>query len=109
MSISLTQLILFTTKVALEHFPKEKLYPRSTTEHSPREMFYPRATTKHSLKEMFYPRATTELSLREMLYPRATTKHSLREMHNSIPKAMSAMDNKSFNIKREVQQSCSSL
>ena len=81
MSISLTQLILFTTKVALEHFPKEKLYPRSTTEHSPREMFY--------------PRATTELSL--------------REMHNSIPKAMSAMDNKSFNIKREVQQSCSSL
>lgn len=95
MSISLTQLILFTTKVALEHFPKEKLYPRSTTEHSPREMFY--------------PRATTELSLREMLYPRATTKHSLREMHNSIPKAISAMDNKSFNIKREVQQSCSSL
>ena len=95
MSISLTQLILFTTKVALEHFPKEKLYPRSTTEHSPREMFYPRATTK--------------LSLREMLYPRATTKHSPREMHNSIPKAMSAMDNKSFNIKREVQQSCSSL
>ena len=81
MSISLTQLILFTTKVALEHFPKEKLYPRSTTEHSPREMFY--------------PRATTELSL--------------REMHNSIPKAISAMDNKSFNIKREVQQSCSSL
>ena len=95
MSISLTQLILFTTKVALEHFPKEKLYPRSTTEHSPREMFYPRATTK--------------LSLREMLYPRATTKHFPREMHNSIPKAMSAMDNKSFNIKREVQQSCSSL
>ena len=81
MSISLTQLILFTTKVALEHFPKEKLYPRSTTE--------------HSLREMFYPRATTELSL--------------REMHNSIPKAISAMDNKSFNIKREVQQSCSSL
>ena len=81
MSISLTQLILFTTKVALEHFPKEKLYPRSTTEHSPREMFY--------------PRATTELSL--------------REMHNSIPKAISAMDNNSFNIKREVQQSCSSL
>ena len=81
MSISLTQLILFTTKVALEHFPKEKLYPRSTTEHSPREMFYPRATTKHSP----------------------------REMHNSIPKAISAMDNKSFNIKREVQQSCSSL
>ena len=95
MSISLTQLILFTTKVALEHFPKEKLYPRSTTEHSPREMFY--------------PRATTELSLREILYPRATTKHSPREMHNSIPKAISAMDNKSFNIKREVQQSCSSL
>ena len=95
MSISLTQLILFTTKVALEHFPKEKLYPRSTTEHSPREMFYPRATTKHSLREMLYPRATTELSL--------------REMHNSIPKAISAMDNKSFNIKREVQQSCSSL
>ena len=95
MSISLTQLILFTTKVALEHFPKEKLYPRSTTEHSPREMFY--------------PRATTELSLREMLYPRATTELSLREMHNSIPKAISAMDNKSFNIKREVQQSCSSL
>ena len=95
MSISLTQLILFTTKVALEHFPKEKLYPRSTTEHSPREMFY--------------PRATTELSLREMLYPRATTKHFPREMHNSIPKAISAMDNKSFNIKREVQQSCSSL
>ena len=95
MSISLTQLILFTTKVALEHFPKEKLYPRSTTEHSPREMLYPRATTKHSLREMLYPRATTELSL--------------REMHNSIPKAISAMDNKSFNIKREVQQSCSSL
>ena len=95
MSISLTQLILFTTKVALEHFPKEKLYPRSTTEHSLREMLYPRATTKHSLKEMFYPRATT--------------KHSPREMHNSIPKAISAMDNKSFNIKREVQQSCSSL
>ena len=95
MSISLTQLILFTTKVALEHFQKEKFYPRSTTEHSPREMFYPRATTK--------------LSLREMLYPRATTKHFPREMHNSIPKAMSAMDNKSFNIKREVQQSCSSL
>ena len=95
MSISLTQLILFTTKVALEHFPKEKLYPRSTTEHSPREMFYPRATTK--------------LSLREMLYPRATTKHSPREMHNSIPKAISAMDNKSYNIKREVQQRCSSL
>ena len=81
MSISLTQLILFTTKVALEHFQKEKLYPRSTTEHS----------------------------LKEMLYPRATTKHSPREMHNSIPKAISAMDNKSFNIKREVQQSCSSL
>ena len=81
MSISLTQLILFTTKVALEHFQKEKLYPRSTTEHS----------------------------LREMLYPRATTKHSPREMHNSIPKAISAMDNNSFNIKREVQQSCSSL
>ena len=95
MSISLTQLILFTTKVALEHFQKEKFYPRSTTEHSPREMFY--------------PRATTELSLREMLYPRATTELSLREMHNSIPKAISAMDNKSFNIKREVQQSCSSL
>ena len=95
MSISLTQLILFTTKVALEHFQKEKFYPRSTTEHSPREMFYPRATTKHSLREMFYPRATT--------------KHSPREMHNSIPKAISAMDNKSFNIKREVQQSCSSL
>ena len=95
MSISLTQLILFTTKVALEHFQKEKFYPRSTTEHSPREMFY--------------PRATTELSLREILYPRATTKHSPREMHNSIPKAISAMDNKSFNIKREVQQSCSSL
>ena len=95
MSISLTQLILFTTKVALEHFQKEKLYPRSTTEHSLREMLYPRATTKHSLKEM--------------LYPRATTKHSPREMHNSIPKAISAMDNKSFNIKREVQQSCSSL
>ena len=109
MSISLTQLILFTTKVALEHFPKEKLYPRSTTEHFLREMLYPRATTKHSLKEMLYPRATTELSLREMLYPRATTELSLREMHNSIPKAISAMDNNSFNIKREVQQSCSSL
>ena len=109
MSISLTQLIIFTTKVALEHFQKEKFYPRSTTEHSPREMFYPRATTKHSLREMLYPRATTEHSLKEMLYPRATTKHSPREMHNSIPKAISAMDNKSFNIKREVQQSCSSL
>ena len=109
MSISLTQLILFTTKVALEHFPKEKLYPRSTTEHSPREMFYPRATTELSLREMLYPRATTELSPREMFYPRATTELSLREMHNSIPKAISAMDNKSFNIKREVQQSCSSL
>ena len=84
-------------------------YPRPTTELRLREMLYPRPTTELRLREMLYPRATTKHSLKEMLYPRATTELSLREMHNSIPKAISAMDNKSFNIKREVQQSCSSL